>query len=87
MVLNGVVYHGIFPQNAIVCWWDTACNVLMCIAVNMMRWRTDTFVPTFVLTLVALLAFVGLGNVNSGDMHYVWHLLFVQLPLAFALYV
>ena len=87
VVLNGVMYHGVFPQNPIVCWWDTACNVVMCVAVNAMRWETVTFVPTFVLTLVAAVTFVGLASVKNLESvtHYSWHLLFIQLPLAFAL--
>ena len=89
--LNGAVYHGAFPQSPIACWWDTGCNVLMCIAVNAMRWQTRTFVPTIVCTMVAAAAFVGLNHgqwtvgTRTSSMHYVWHLLLVQLPLALAL--
>ena len=93
VVLNGVVYHGLFPESSMACWWDTGCNVCMCVAVNTMRWRTGLFGPTFVLTFVAFVAFVGI-LINNGQWtmdasthprHYVWHLLFVQIPLAVAL--
>ena len=75
--VNGVLYHGLFPDNQIIRYWDIACNYVMIIACNVM------FMDMVVTALSIVACIVFIRNIKHND--DILHIVGVQWTLACSL--
>lgn len=75
--VNGVLYHGFFPDNQIVKYWDIGCNILMVIACNVM------YMNMVGTTLSCIACIVFIRNIKHDD--DILHIVGVQWTLGCAI--